>query len=87
VFQNPDPARDQLPDGVPWSAGALVDRAGLKGAKVGGAVISVTHGNFIVADETATARDIRTLIERARESVSRQFGVQLRDEIVYLGEW
>jgi UDP-N-acetylmuramate dehydrogenase len=87
VFQNPDPARDQLPDGVPWSAGALVDRAGLKGAKVGGAVISVTHGNFIVADETATARDIRTLIERARESVSQQFGVQLRDEIVYLGEW
>ncbi len=87
VFQNPDPSRDRVPDGLPWSAGALVDRAGMKGATVGGAMISAVHANFIVADETATAADIRALIERAREAVRGQWGVELRDEIVYLGEW
>ena len=87
IFQNPDPARDRVPMGMPWSAGALVDRAGLKGASSGGATISTTHANFIVADKTATAADIRRLIERAREAVRRQFGVELRDELVYLGEW
>lgn len=87
VFQNPDPSRDHVPDGIPWSAGALVDRAGLKGAMEGGAAISTVHANFIVAGTSATARDIRALIERAREAVRQQFGVELRDEIVYLGEW
>jgi UDP-N-acetylmuramate dehydrogenase len=37
VFQNPDPSRDRLPDGIPWAAGALIDRAGLKGTASGGA--------------------------------------------------
>ena len=37
IFQNPEPGRDVVPDGIPWSAGALVDRAGLKGAACGGA--------------------------------------------------
>lgn len=87
VFQNPDPSHDRVPDGVPWSAGALVDRAGLKGAAEGGAAISTVHANFIVAGAGATARDIRRLIERAREAVRQQSGVTLRDEIVYFGEW
>jgi UDP-N-acetylmuramate dehydrogenase len=87
VFQNPDPARDRLPDGLPWSAGALVDRAALKGAAVGGARVSPTHGNFIVNDGSATAADIRELIERCRLAVRRQFGVELREEIVYLGDF
>lgn len=87
VFQNPQPSLDRVPAGVPWSAGALVDRAGLKGAVEGGATISTVHANFIVAGEAATARDIRTLIERAREAVRQHSGVTLRDEIVYLGEW
>jgi UDP-N-acetylmuramate dehydrogenase len=87
VFQNPEPSRDRVPEGVPWSAGALVDRAGLKGAVEGGATISPIHANFIVAGKTATAQDIRRLIERAREAVRNQSGVTLREEIVYLGEW
>jgi UDP-N-acetylmuramate dehydrogenase len=87
VFQNPDPALDRLPEGVPWSAGALVDRAGLKGCRIGGAMVSLTHGNFIVNDGSATAADIRRLIGRCRRVVRDRFGVELREEIVYLGEF
>lgn len=87
VFQNPQPSVDRLPEGMPWSAGALVDRAGFKGAVEGGAAISTVHANFLVAGKDATARDIRALIERARQAVQLQFGVTLRDEIVFLGEW
>jgi UDP-N-acetylmuramate dehydrogenase len=84
VFQNPD-ARDRVPDGIPPSAGALVDRAGLKGAHAGAARVSSTHGNFIVNEGAATAADIRSLIEQCRDAVRGRFGVRLRDEIVYLG--
>ncbi len=87
VFQNPEPGRDAVPDGIPWSAGALVDRAGLKGAAIGGARVSPTHGNFIVNDGAATAADIRRLIERCRAAVRDRFGVELREEIVYLGDF
>jgi UDP-N-acetylmuramate dehydrogenase len=88
VFQNPDPRRgDVVPAGVPWSAGALVDRAGLKGTTIGGARVSPTHGNFIVNDGHATAADIRRLIERCRATVRERFGVELREEIVYLGDF
>ena len=86
VFQNPLP-EESVPQDVPRSAGALVDRAGLKGFRIGGAQVSPTHGNFIVNDGSATARDIRTLIEHCRRNVAERFGVDLRDEIVYVGEF
>jgi UDP-N-acetylmuramate dehydrogenase len=86
IFQNPDPARDQVPAGIPPSAGALVDRAGLKGAREGGARVSTTHANFIVNDGGATARDIRALIDRCKTEVQARFGVALREEIVFMGE-
>jgi UDP-N-acetylmuramate dehydrogenase len=85
IFQNPDAAVDRVPDGIPASSGALVDRAGLKGSREGAARVSPTHGNFIVNEGGASADDIRRLIERCREQVRAQFGVELRDEIVYLG--
>jgi UDP-N-acetylmuramate dehydrogenase len=85
MFQNPDPSRDRLPAGMPASAGALIDRAGLKGRREGGARISETHANFVVNTGAATARDIRTLVDAARTAVHDQFGVVLRDEVVYLG--
>ena len=85
IFQNPDPSQDRMPAGIPWSAGALVDRAGLKDAREGGARVSPRHGNFIVNDGGATARDIARLIDRCRAEVRRQFGVELRDEIVRMG--
>ena len=85
IFQNPDPAVDRVPAGIPASAGALVDRAGLKGSQEGAARVSTTHGNFIVNEGGASADEIRRLIERCREQVRARFGVELRDEIVYLG--
>ena len=87
VFQNPERGRDAVPEGIPWSAGALVDRAGLKDFAIGGARVSPTHGNFIVNDGSATAADIRRLIEHCRATVRQRFGVELRDEIVYLGDF
>jgi len=87
IFQNPDPAREPVPAGVPPSAGALIDRAGLKGRAVGAARVSEMHGNFIVNEGQATAADIRALIEMCRREVYAQFGVRLREEIVYLGRF
>lgn len=87
IFQNPDPARDQVPDGIPWSAGALIDRAGLKGHRVGGARVSETHANFFVNDAGASAADIHALVETTRRTVRARFGVELRNEIVMIGEF
>lgn len=86
IFQNPLP-EVALPEGMPRSAGALVDRAGLKGAREGGAVVSPTHANFVVNTGTASARDIRALIARCRDAVRQRFGVDLHEEIVYLGSF
>ena len=87
IFQNPDPAVDRVPDGIPASAGALVDRAGFKGYRIGGAAISATHANFVVNDGRATASDIRSLVETARGAVRDRFGVTLRDEVMFLGQF
>jgi UDP-N-acetylmuramate dehydrogenase len=87
IFQNPDPVSDPLPAGVPASAGALIDRAGLKGRGRGGARVSATHANFIVNEGGATARDIRELIALCRRTVRERFGVDLKEEIVYLGSF
>jgi UDP-N-acetylmuramate dehydrogenase len=86
VFRNPESAVG-LPDGVPPAAGALVDLAGLKGSHEGGATVSALHGNFIINEGYASARDIRRLIVRCQEGVRRRFGVTLREEIVYLGRF
>jgi UDP-N-acetylmuramate dehydrogenase len=85
IFRNPDPARDTVPEGIACSAGALVDRAGLKGAREGGARVSTTHANFIVNEGRASAGDIRRLVRRCQAAVRDRFGVELREEIVYLG--
>ena len=87
IFQNPDSDREQIPAGMPTSAGALIDRAGLKGRAVGSAMVSPVHGNFIVSDGRASPCDIRRLIELCRAEVRSRFGLLLRDEIVYVGEF
>lgn len=87
VFQNPRPEDGPLPAGVPRSAGALIDRAGLKGRRIGAAAVSPRHGNFIVNEGGASAADVRRLIEECRAAVARRFGVVLRDEVVFLGDF
>jgi UDP-N-acetylmuramate dehydrogenase len=77
VFRNPP--RD--------SAGRLVDAAGLKGYRIGGATVSEKHANFIVNDQHGTAADVRAVGEHARAEVERRFGVRLEFEIVFLGDW
>lgn len=74
VFKNPD--------GI--SAGALIEGAGLKGARVGGAVVSNIHANFILNDQNATAQDIHTLIALIKNKVKAQYGIALEEEIRYL---
>ena len=68
-------------------AGRLIDAAGLKGVRVGGAQISEVHANFFLNAGYASAADVRALIELAREEVARQFGVRLELEIELVGEW
>jgi UDP-N-acetylmuramate dehydrogenase len=87
IFQNPDPARVRLPEGMPASAGALVDAAGLKGEACGGARVSPVHANFVVNQGGASARDVARLVERMRDAVAERFGVLLEEEIVRLGEF
>ena len=87
IFINPDPARDKVPEGIPPSAGALVDRAGLKGAALGGARVSATHANFIINDGSAKAGEIHQLVEQCRGAVKDQFDVTLRNEIICMGDF
>jgi UDP-N-acetylmuramate dehydrogenase len=68
-------------------AGRLIEAAGLKGARVGGAEISRVHANFFVNDEDATSNDIYSLIRMAQQTVQQQFGVHLELEIELMGNW
>jgi UDP-N-acetylmuramate dehydrogenase len=63
------------------SAGALIDRAGLKGLQIGGAKVSEKHANFIVAEKGCTSRDVMRLIGAVQERVKEQFDVELEPEI------
>jgi UDP-N-acetylmuramate dehydrogenase len=67
------------------SAGRLVEAAGLKGAREGGAVISLKHANFIENTGGASATDVRRLIERARTAVAERFAVTLEAEVEMIG--
>ena len=67
-------------------AGRLVEAAGLKGRRAGGAQISTKHANFIVNTGGATAADVLSLVATAHDTVLERFGVELEREIVVLGE-
>ena len=74
IFRNP-----QEP-GVP-SAGALIDKSGLKGRRVGGAYVSEKHANFVLADPGAKASDVLKLVNLIQEVVYKNFKVYLQREI------
>jgi UDP-N-acetylmuramate dehydrogenase len=63
------------------SAGMLIEQAGMKQARVGGAEVSDRHANFIVAEPDATSRDVMELIEQIRLAVTERLGVELELEI------
>jgi len=63
------------------SAGAIIDRAGLKSLKIGGAEVSDKHANFIITHEGCTASDILRLIEAVQERVKEHSGIELETEI------
>jgi UDP-N-acetylenolpyruvoylglucosamine reductase len=67
-------------------AGKLIEELGLKGARVGGAFVSAEHGNFIVNDGTATARDVLELIEILKAKAKAERGIELQTEVEIIGE-
>jgi UDP-N-acetylmuramate dehydrogenase len=77
VFRNPDGT----------SAGKLIDEAGLKGLRIGGATVSAKHANFIVNDQKGSAADVRRLAERVRSDIRERHGVELQFEIEFVGDW
>jgi len=79
-FKNAGPNRDM-------AAGYLLDQAGAKRMRVGGAAFSQKHANFLINRKRATASDLRFLAEKAKESVREKFGIELKEEIEYFGQW
>ncbi len=77
VFKNP-------PGHSSWK---LIDEAGLKGARVGGAMVSEKHTNFIINRDNATSADIRALIRLVQEEVEKKSGVRLEPEVRMIGEF
>ncbi len=71
VFKNP----------AGTSAGDLIDQAGLKGARIGGAVISERHANYIIAEPECTSEDVLRLIDLVRDQVHKRMDVQLELEL------
>lgn len=67
-------------------AARLLEEAGMKGKRIGGAKISEKHANFIINDIKATAADIETLIEHAQKTVFERFGITLEPEVKIVGE-
>jgi UDP-N-acetylenolpyruvoylglucosamine reductase len=67
-------------------AGKLIDELGLKGTRVGGAMVSLEHGNFLVNDGTATARDVLDLIELIRSRARADRGIELQTEVEIIGD-
>jgi UDP-N-acetylenolpyruvoylglucosamine reductase len=71
------------PEKIP--AGKLIDELGLKGTRVGGAVVSAEHGNFIVNDGNATARDVLELIAILKQRAKKERGIDLHMEVEIIG--
>ena len=69
------------------AAGKLLDRAGCKGHRIGGAEVSDKHANFIIAHPGATAADVRHLAHWMHHRVFEEFGRDLHMEVEFLGDW
>lgn len=72
------------PSDLDVSAGELIERAGLKGFRIGEAMVSERHANFFINRGGATSRNVLELIAVVKEMVHQKFGVQLREEVLYI---
>jgi UDP-N-acetylenolpyruvoylglucosamine reductase len=72
------------PPSIP--AGKLIEELGLKGRRVGGALVSLEHGNFIVTDGTATAQDVLELVDIIKSCARTERGIELEMEVQIIGE-
>ena len=71
--------------GADYIAAKLIDEAGLKGYRIGGAEVSTKHAGFVINTGDATATDVINLIEHIKNVVYEKFGVMLQEEVVTLG--
>ena len=84
IFKNPQTSVPGTEGTRYRSAGWMVDQVGMKGFRIGGAVVSARHANFILNEGDARAADVLALIEEARARVLKQFGVNLETEVQIL---
>ena len=84
VFKNPAGPSWQR-EGGPRTSGQLIEAAGLKGFRVGGAEVSPMHANYFVNTGGATAADVRGLIEQVQRRVNSEFGALLEPEVKIIG--
>ena len=66
------------------SAGELIELCGLKGKRIGGAAISEKHGNFIINEKSARAKDVLALAKLVKETVFQKTGIILSEEVLYI---
>ena len=86
IFKN-IPLADAMRLGTPditQSVGYLLDKAGLKGLRFGGAYVSDVHANFIVNDGTATSADVFNLIKEIKSKIKEKYGVDLVEEVAII---
>lgn len=73
-------------NGEDYSAGKIIDDAGLKGVRIGGAFVSHKHANFIISDG-GTAEDVASLVKFVKSVVFVRYGIELKEELRYIGEF
>ena len=84
VFRNPDVTGEPAGLAPPYTAGRLIEAAGMKGFRIGGAEVSPMHANYIVNVGGATAADVRAVVAEAQRRVQESFGVELEREVQFI---
>ena len=87
IFKNPSPSQvlKKFGRARKHSAGWLIEECGLKGKKINKAQISKKHASFIVNLGNAKSQDVLKLINLAKKKVKKKFGIELKEEVEYLG--
>jgi UDP-N-acetylmuramate dehydrogenase len=76
IFKNPANSK--------FSSGELIEKAGLKGLKIGGAQISNKHANYIVNFNNATASDIKKIVAKVKSEVKKKFMLDIEEEVIFV---